>query len=375
MPQPRFFTALVACALLSACSKQPAAPEPERAVRTLRVASGPSGSGHEYAAEIRARVESRLAFRVPGKLLSREVSLGDAVKAGQVVARIDARDLVLAKAAAEAAVAAARSNRDQAGADFKRFVELQQKGFISVAELERRDAVFKAAQAQLDQARAQADVQVNQAGYAQLLADAAGVITGVDAEPGMVLAAGSSVVRVALDGPRDVVFAVPEDQVNPLRAAAARPGALKLRLWGSDRVVPVALREVAASADPVTRTFVVKADVGRADVKLGQSATVLLDLPLRQGVMKLPLSAVFEQQGQAMVWLLDGQGMTVKAVPVKVGGAEGNEVVIVDGVRPGQEVVVSGVHTLTPGQKVTRYVPPRAAPGPAAALAASAAGV
>lgn len=361
---------LLAAAVLAACGKPSALPEPVRAVRTVVVASGMAAQSHEYAAEVRARIESRLAFRVPGKLLQREVNLGDSVKAGQVLARIDSKDLVLARGAAEAAVAAARTGRDQAGADYKRFVELQQKGFISAAELERRDSAFKAAQAQLDQARAQADAQVNQAAYAQLVADVAGVVTGVEAEPGMVLPAGQPVLRVALDGPRDVVFSVPEDRVAQLRAAASRPGALKVRLWGRDDAVPVQLREVAAAADPVTRTFLVKADLGRAEAKLGQTATVVLDLPVADDVIKLPTTALTEQGGKSVVWVLDPANMTVNAVPVQPAGADGNDVVIAAGLSKGQEVVVAGVHTLSPGQKVKRYQPPRAAaPAPAAPAA------
>jgi membrane fusion protein, multidrug efflux system len=363
---------LLLAALLSACGKQPAAPEPERAVRTQLVSAGAANASHEYAAEVKARVESRLSFRVNGKLLSRPVNLGDTVKAGQVLARIDAQDLKLAEAAATAGVAAARTNRDQAGADYKRFVDLQRQGFISAAELERRDSAFKAAQAQLEQAKAQADVQGNQAGYAQLVADGAGVVTGVDAEPGQVLAAGTPVVRLALDGPRDIIFSVPEDQVTRVRAAASQPGALKVRLWGSDKTYPLTLREVAAAADPATRTFLVKADAGKLDVKLGQSATVVLDLPQMAGVIKLPLAAVMQQGGKTSVWTLDGASMTVKPVPVQVGGAEGNEVIIVGGLAAGQEVVVAGVHVLNPAQKVKRYMPPRATNAPATPAAPAA---
>jgi RND family efflux transporter MFP subunit len=370
---PPLLLAVLLSALMSGCSKQAAAPEPERAVRTQVVSTGAASASHEYAAEVKARVESRLSFRVSGKLLNRAVNLGDTVKAGQVLARIDAQDLKLAEAAAAAGVAAARTNRDQTAADYKRFVDLQRQGFISAAELERRESAFKAAQAQLDQAKAQADVQGNQAGYAQLIADAAGVVTGVDAEPGQVLTAGTPVVRIAQDGPRDIVFSVPEDQIGRVRAAASLPGALKVRLWGSDKTSPLALREVAAAADPATRTFLIKADVGKLDVKLGQSATVVLDLPQTAGVVKLPLAAVLQQSGKTSVWVLDGASMTVKPVPVQVAGADGNEVVIAGGLNPGQEVVVAGVHVLNPGQKVKRYVPPRATSSatPAAAPAAS----
>jgi multidrug efflux system membrane fusion protein len=345
--------------LVSGCSKQAAAPEPERAVRTQIVSASTAGASHEYAGEVKPRIESRLSFRVNGKLLSRAVNLGDTVKAGQVLARIDAQDLKLAEAAATAGVAAARTNRDQAGADYKRFVDLQRQGFISAAELERRDSAFKAAQAQLEQAKAQADVQGNQSGYAQLVADGAGVVTGVDAEPGQVLAAGTPVVRVALEGSRDIVFSVPEDQIGRVKAAAGRAGALKVRLWGGDKTFPLTLREVSAAADPVTRTFLIKADAGKLDVRLGQSATVVLDLPQTAGVIKLPLAAVLQQSGKTSVWVLDGASMTVKPVPVQVGGAEGNEVVVAGGLNAGQEVVVAGVHVLNAGQKVKRYVPPR----------------
>jgi len=358
--------------LLSACGKQAAAPEPERAVRTQLIESSSAGMTREFAAEIRARTESRLSFRVGGKIQQRLVNLGDKVRAGQVLAQLDAQDLRLGSEAAQAQMIAARTNRDQAGADYRRFIELHQQGFISAAELERRDAYFKAAQAQLDQAKAQASVQGNQVAYAALVADAPGVVTGVDAEPGMVVGAGMPVLRVAHDGPRDVVFSVPEDQVGSLRAAASQPGALRMRLWGQQEAQPLQLREVSAAADPVTRTFQVKADVGKTDVKLGQTAAVLWELPRLGNVVKLPLSAILERGGKSQVWVLDPAAMTVRAQPVQIGGADGNTVVIAGGLQPGQEVVTAGVHVLTVGQKVRRYAGD-AVPAATASSAAAAA--
>jgi multidrug efflux system membrane fusion protein len=354
--------------MLLGCGRQSAPPEPVRAVRTQVVMQESSGPVLEYAAELRARTESRLAFRVGGKLQERRVSLGDVVKPGQVLARLDAQDLMLAQEAARAAMNAARVNRDQAGADYKRFIDLHQQGFISAAELERRDAVFKAAQAQLDQAKAQATVQSNQSDYAQLRADAAGVITGVLAEPGMVVGAGAPVLQLAHDGPRDVVFSVPEQMVGRLREAAGRPGALSVRLWGGEQLAQsIQLREVSAAADPATRTFLVKADAGKLDARLGQTATVRLELPKQHNFIKLPLSAVLEQQGKTSVWVLDAKSMTVRLQAIRLQGAEGNEVLVAEGLSPGQEVVTAGVHVLTPGQKVARYAAPAAAPAAPAA--------
>ena len=105
------------------------------------------------------------------------------------------------------------------------------------------------------------------------------------------------------------------------RALLGKPGALQVRLWGSETSVPASVREVAAAADAVTRTFTVKADVGRAPVRLGQTATVSLAVPPVAGSFKLPLSAVFEQQGKSSVWLLDKATMTVRAQPIVVAGA------------------------------------------------------
>jgi RND family efflux transporter MFP subunit len=363
----RHFTSLflLAALALGACSKPEPPPEPARAVRTVTLQAGTAGGAHEYAAEVRARTESRLGFRVGGKLIRRAVDPGDAVKKGQLLAQLDPQDLMLGQDAALAAVNAAEVNATLAAAGVRRFKDLRDQGFISSAELERRDATLKAAQAQLQQARAQAGVQGNQAGYSTLTADAAGVITAVDADTGAVVSAGAPVVRLAWDGPRDVVFSVPEDRVAAMRALLGKTGALKVRVWGIDaEPLRATLREVSAAADPSTRTFLVKADVGTAPLRLGQTVSVTVDLPPLAGVIKLPLTAVLEQQGQSVVWVLDKASMTVKIQPIAVAGADGNEVVVAGGLQPGQVVVTAGVHTLSPGQKVTLF---GAVPGPSPA--------
>ena len=369
------FLILAASTALAACSKPEPVPDPVRAVRTMTVTAQSVGGAYEFAAEVRARTESRLSFRVGGKMARRNVDLGDTVKVGQVLAQLDPQDLRLGQDSARAALVAAQVNTDQAAADFKRFKDLRDQGFISSAELERRDTALKAAKAQYDQASAQSGVQGNQARYATLVADVSGVITGVDAEPGMVVAAGAPVLRLAQDGPRDVVFAVPEDKVSLIKALAALPDKFKVRLWGADRApINATIREIGAAADPVTRTFLVKADIGKtaltSDIQLGQTATVIVELPQTAGVAKLPLSALREEQGRSMVWLVDRNSMTVQPQGVQVAGADGNDAVISAGLSPGQIVVTAGVHVLQPGQKVRLYVDPGAPPASSASASA-----
>ena len=353
---------VAAAVMLPACSKKEAAPEPVRAVKLVTVGEGQIESAQEYSGDVRARVESRLGFRVAGKITKREVELGQHVKAGQVLARLDARDYQLSADAARAQLASATTQRDLAEANAKRFRTLRAQNFISAAEMERYEANLKAAQASLDQARAQLSSQSNQENYTQLLADADGVVTAVEAEPGQVVAAGTPVVRIAQDGARDAVFSVPED-----RRSTIKPGqGVKVRPWSDEsRVINALVREVAASADPATRTYVVKAALQGADLPaLGATVHVMPEGMGVSGeavgsqVIKLPTTALRQEGGNGQgtaVWLYDAASSSVKLQPVQIASADGNEAVIASGLQPGMQVVATGAHVLTPGQKVTVY--------------------
>ncbi|MDM7941709.1 MAG: efflux RND transporter periplasmic adaptor subunit [Hydrogenophaga sp.] len=363
MKTPHFVWIMTATLALAACSPPPAATEPIRSVKLMTVGASAVGAQAEYAGEVRARTESRLGFRVGGKLVQRPAQVGQRVAAGALLAQLDGQDLALSSQAAQAQVSAAQTQRDLAAADLKRYQDLLAQGFVSGAEIERRQATLQSAEATLRQARAQGAVQGNQAGYARLLANGAGVVLAVDAEVGQVVAAGTPVVRLALDGPRDVVFAVPEDRLASLRTGQAA----QVRLWAgapAGAAVPLAavVREVAASADPVTRTYQVKLALsGDASVPLGATAYVTLAAPAGApgAAIKLPTSALMrsetgDRSGSA-VWVFDAATSTVQPREVVVAGADGNDLVIASGLQPGDEVVAAGVHVLSPGQKVTRF--------------------
>lgn len=355
-PRPSRLPLLLAASalVLAACSKPEPPQEPVRSVKVMTIGASAFESSYEFSGEVRPRVESRLGFRVAGKIVKRQAELGQRVKAGQVLAQLDAQDYQLAADAAGAQVAAATTNRDLAAADFKRFAALKDQNFISGAELERRETTLKAAQAQLDQAKAQLSSQGNQARYTSLVADVSGVITAIEAEPGQVVTAGTPVVRIAQDGPRDVVFSVPEDKV-----VAIKPGSeVTARVWAENRTLTGKVREVGASADPVTRTYQVKVALDATDPPaLGSTVYVSPRALSHAGlqVIKLPTSAL-RQEGQATaVWVLDKATMTLKSQPVQIATADGNDAVIAGGLLPGMQVVSAGVHVLSPGQKVTIY--------------------
>jgi RND family efflux transporter MFP subunit len=361
----------VLCLALQACSKPAPSEEPIRAVKVLTVGTEAMQSGFEYAGEVKPRVESRLGFRVGGKLLRRLVEQGQHVRAGELLAQIDPQDYKLAVDGARAQLAAAATNRDLAMADYKRYKDLREQNFISAAELERRDSALKAAQAQVEQAQAQLSSLSNQTAYANLVADNAGVITSVEAEPGQVVAAGTPVLRLAQDGARDVVFAVPEDKVGLLKVGSS----VSVAAWASDKRASATVREIAASADPVTRTFTVKVGLAGGEMwPLGSTATVSPKALDRSGpaVVKLPTSALHHDGEKAAVWVLDPASMTVRLQTIEIATADGNAVVVARGLEPGMQVVSVGAHVLNPGQKVTIYQTKAAAA--AAQQAASASG-
>ena len=375
--------AAVLAALVSVGCSRPAPPEePLRAVKITTVGVSTFDTEPEFSADVRARVESRIGFRVGGKLIRRQVDLGQHVNAGQVLAQLDPQDFKLATDAARAQLAAATTNRDIAASDLKRYQGLRDQNFISGADLERRETTYKAAKAQFEQAQAQLASQGNQASYTTLVADVPGVVTAIEAEPGQVVTAGTPVVRIAQDGARDVVFAVPED-----RAALIKPGApVTVRGWAGGAELEGKVREVAASADAVTRTYTVKVAIDAATAPaLGATVYARPQSLSRSGtaVIKLPTSALRQDGQGSAVWVLDKATMTVHSQPVTVATADGNAAVISSGIVPGMMVVVAGVHVLQAGQKVSIYRGKNAAataitsapsPAPVAAVVPTAAG-
>lgn len=336
---------------LAGCGGDVERPPDIRPVRLMQLQAAASQTAFEFSGDVRPRVESRLGFRVGGKIAARLVDVGAAVRRGQPLARLDPTDLRLAETGARAQYEAARTDRDLAAADLKRYTDLFQKGFISAAEHNRRQATYDAANAKLRQAEAALREQSNQTGYAVLTADADGVVTAVDAEVGQVVSAGQSVVRVAQTAEKEVAIGLPEDQVDWLRGIRD----VTVRTWSEpDRALKGRVREIAAAADPVTRTYAARVTIVEppADVKFGMTAAVTFVRTGPSAALRIPLTALLQQQGRNEVWIYDAGTGTVKPVPVTLGEPVGNDIVVTRGLQPGQTIVTAGVHLLKPGQKV-----------------------
>jgi RND family efflux transporter MFP subunit len=342
--------ALAAAFALAAFSEQRAATEDVRPVRTMTVSPRSTSGVAEFAGEVRPRIETRAGFQVGGRMTQRLVEVGQAVKQGQTLATVDPQDYRLAAEASEAARTSAQADRDQQRADYKRFQDLQAKGFISQADLDRRKASLDAAEARYAQTAANAQATGNQAGYAVLRAPHDAVVTAIDAEVGQVVSAGQSVVRLAQTGEKEVVIGIPEQQLALLRQASD----IEVRLWAGGAPLKGKLRELSPVADPATRTFPARIALVNppASVALGMTATVAFAIPLPQPVITVPLQALLVEGGATHAWRYDAASGTVRRTQVRVGNVAGNEVVIAEGLKAGDMVVTAGAHQLKEGQKV-----------------------
>jgi membrane fusion protein, multidrug efflux system len=342
--------ALSAVLGIAACSKVPVATEDVRPVRTLTVSPRSTSAAVDFAGEVRPRVETRAGFQVAGRMTQRFVEVGQLVRQGQPLATIDPQDYRLVAEASEAARTSAQVDRDQQRADYKRFEDLQAKGFISQAELDRRKASLDAAEARYAQAVANARVTGNQTGYATLRAPHDAVVMAIDAEVGQVVAAGQSVVRLAQTGEKEVLIGIPEQQLAALKGASE----ISVRLWSGGAPIKGTLRELSPVADPATRTFPARIGLVSppATAALGMTATVSFAIPLPQPVITLPLQALLVESGATHAWRYDAATGTVRRTRVSIGNVAGNEVVVTEGLNAGDVVVTAGAHQLKEGQKV-----------------------
>ena len=335
--------------LMAACGQGDAVEEAPRPVLVTR----PTASDHTasaFAGEVRAREESPLSFRVGGKLVQRNVDVGDHVRAGQVLATLDPGDLQAQARAAQAQLAAAEAELGRARADQARFAKLANDQLVSRSTLDAQNAAATAAQGQVNAARADLEVARNQAAYSQLRATRDGVIAARQAEAGQVVAAGQSVFTLAADGVREVAFALPEGMI-----ANVRPGqAVQVEAWSRPgQRWNGRIRESARAAEPGSRRFAARVTVvARAGaIDLGQSARVYLPTN-GNGSLSVPIAALQRENGNASVFVVDAKTSTAKLRTVQTGAFGEDRVPVKSGLRADEWVVAAGGHLLRDGQKV-----------------------
>lgn len=354
---------LAAASLVAGCGKQEKPVHEElRPVHSIVVGASSGSVGATYSGEIQARYESRLGFQNSGRIVSRLVEVGGHVKAGQPLMRLDPAQETLHVVAAAADVEAARSRVAQNRVDLQRTEQLLSRKFASQAEVDQQRLTLAQSESQLKSAIAQQQIKLNQRGYTELRADRDGVVTALGAETGQVVSAGQQIVTVAADGEREVLVSIPESRVDELRQART----LQVSVWAQPgKTYQGALRELAPSTDSVTRTYAARITVKDADsaLRLGQTASVFAPDVEGSTAIRLPLTAIYNRDGQPLVWVVDGKTSQVATRAVRLGSAQNDSVLVASGLAAGETVVTAGVHMLHAGQKVKAVAAPAANAG------------
>lgn len=336
--------------LLAGCERDtPVREEQPRPVRTVVVTPSETASVLELPGEIRPRIETRYGFRIGGKLADRFVSVGDELKPGQRLARLDPQDVAPAIAAARAQREAARTDLNLARIELMRLKDLRSQNYVSQAQVDRQQAQTDSAASRLRSAEAQLAEAENAAAFQLLVADEAGVVTAIEAEAGQVVAAGQTVLRVARTDELELQIFVPEGELAAARAA--RTWSVTIPALGN-AVLEARVRELSPVADPASRTYPMRLSLkgDRQGAAMGMSATARAVRASAQAIV-LPMSALHSTDATPKVWVV-GEDLTVRAVPVRTGGLLDDAVRIVEGLAPGMRVVTAGANLLVEGQKV-----------------------
>jgi membrane fusion protein, multidrug efflux system len=354
----KFLTFVVlSSSLLSGCSKPETTGVAPRPALAYKIGTNSGVDADVYPGEIRARHEADHAFRIGGKMTARLVEQGSTVRRGQALARLDPQDSKLAADASTANVTAAETEATFADAEYKRFKDLFSKGFVSQSALDQKLNVASAAKARFEAARAQANVSTNQAGYAVLTAEQDGVVTQVLAESGQVVSPGQAVLRIANPAEKELSISVPEAKIAEFRSAGANGAArkeLRVATWSQpEKYYPAKVREVAAAADPITRTYIIRISVQKPDdnVQLGMSAFAVFIGANDATTLAVPLSALYVKGSTTGVWQIAADGK-VSLRPVTVVQYKENLALIKGSVKPGDTIVAAGVHKLQEGEVV-----------------------
>ena len=346
--------ALVGCLLagaLAACNapKQARQDAPLRPVLVAAVHYQPRERALALPGVVKARTESELAFRVGGRLDVRVVDAGAFVKKGEALAYLDKSDFQLQLEQAQAELAAARAALVQAEAEEKRVTSLTRQGWSASADFDKAKSNADQARSAVSRSERAVSLAENALGYATLTADADGVVSAVEAEPGQVVAAGAPVVRLARTDVKEAAVAVPENLVDRVRAAKAG-----VEYWALPGVETAAkLRELSPNADPMTRTYAARFSLpdAPAAARLGMSVTVTL-ADDAMALARVPVGALFDVGRGPEVWTVDRASGALTAKPVVVTAYDSDSAFIVSGVAEGAEIVTLGVHKLDVKEKV-----------------------
>ncbi|BAC52578.1 RND efflux membrane fusion protein [Bradyrhizobium diazoefficiens USDA 110] len=343
--------AAASASVLAACDRQVETKESSpRPVRTTTIEKRESLVPLTFTGRIEAEDEVSVAFRISGRLLANDTRLGDRVEAGQLLAQLEPQNELSTLRQAKAALSAAQGQLTQARNHYERQETLLAQGWTTRANFEAATQARQTAQSQVEAAEAQLSSAHDLVSFTELRADAPGKITATGPAAGEVVQAGQMIVRIARQDGRDAIFDVPAQMVRSAPADVQ----VTVSLTDDPKITARGrIRQIAAQADPVTRTFEVKVGLTDPPAAMRLGATVNGRVETSSGpVIDIPATALTRINRQPAVWIVDPSTNLVSARNVDILRFDQAQVIVSQGLDAGEIIVTAGVQALHPGQKV-----------------------
>ena len=348
-------------ALLAGCGEdvQSTAPQRVKPVKVTRLTDPERAETRSLPGLLKAAKEADLAFRVPGRLIDRPVREGDRVEKGQLIARLDASTYEAAVEELKSRLSGARATLKEARLNHSRYAALLKEKSVSQSALDQAKSGLDNALAQVGSLGRQLEQAELNLGYTVLKAPFTGVLSKFYVENHENMAVQQPVARLEDLSRFEVEVEVPEFLLARIKKTDDPPKARAVIEAYPGRSFPLTLKEIQTTADPSTQTYAVTLLMDRPEgISLypGMSLEVWGEAPLEDqtGYFTAPVSAVFPGEGDSLyVWQVDEKSMTVRRVKVKGGEMRGDEILIKNGFKPGDMIVVAGVNYLHQGMKVS----------------------
>jgi RND family efflux transporter MFP subunit len=338
---------------LAACNRTVEAPPPEvRPARVMTIDKLSSSGKVALTGTVQAQTEINQSFRIDGRLIERTVDIGDSVRPGQLIARLDPQNEESGLQAARAQLAAARAQLVEARNNHVRMRDLVAEAAVSRAQFDQAEALLKTAEAQIEAVQSQVNLAQNRLSYTRLVSEVAGVVTARGPQPGEIVSGGRMIIQVARDGSRDAVFDVP----GQIKDALPKNPQVTVSMSNDANITAAGkVREVSPRADAVTGTFAVRVQLMNPPVSMRLGSTVTGRIPLAAvaGIM-IPSAALVRAEGKTAVWVVDAKASTVSLRNITLGSTDADTVHVASGLNAGDVIVTAGVQALRPGQKVRK---------------------
>ena len=334
-----------------------------RPVQAMQIADPAEFAKRWFPGQAKAIQEVDLAFRVAGPLITLPAMVGDTVRKGQELAKIDPRDFQVDLRSSEARLDKAKALLIKAETDYERLIRIQKRdaGAVSQAQVDSNQQKVESSRAEIRSLQAAVDSAQDRLDYTVLKAPYDGLVTATYVENYEDVKAKQPIVRLIDHSQIEMIVNIPESMISHADYLKSAGNVLRVRFDPfPDREIEAWIKEIGKEASQTTRTYPVTLLMDQPDdIKIlpgmaGNAASTAPPAGMQDHPqVVIPETAVFSADGNKTgVWIIDEKSQTVSQREVKTGKLLGSGITVLEGIQPGEWIATAGVHYLKEGQQV-----------------------